>query len=263
MGGVRGSGTRRAARMAGLVLKRLLWMAVVLVGITLVSFAVIHLAPGKASDVQAGFTPTAGEGARERLAELYGLDEPLHVQYGKWLGRMARFDFGQSLSGDRRPVWERIRERLPLTFGMNAAALALTLVIAVPIGAVSAARAGGLFDRASTVIVFLGFATPGFWLAILLILPLRHPLARTARVRAHLPGTRDPALLGQGLGPGAPFGPARVPLHIRRAGLHVALHAFGHARGHAPRTTSSRPGPRGFPSAWCFSATPCATRSCP
>lgn len=163
---------RRALGIAGRVLRRLVWMAVVLLGITVVSFSVIHLAPGSASDVQAGLNPTAGDGARERLAELYGLDEPLAMQYAHWLGRIVRFDFGRSLSGDHRPVWQRIRERLPLTFGMNAAALLLTLAIAVPIGAVSAAKAGGLFDRAATVIVFLGFATPGFWLAILLILLL-------------------------------------------------------------------------------------------
>ncbi|THB69782.1 MAG: ABC transporter permease [Desulfovibrio sp.] len=168
-------GGRPARRFSGRMrrfLVRLLWMAVVLWGITVVSFGVIHLAPGTASDVQAGLNPTAGDGARERLTELYGLDQPLHVQYWSWLSRMVRFDFGQSLSGDRRPVWERISERLPLTFGMNAAALVLTLLIAVPIGAYSAARQGGLFDRAATVLVFIGFATPGFWLALLLILLL-------------------------------------------------------------------------------------------
>ena len=163
---------RRGPALARRALARLLAMALTLAGITVVSFAVIHLAPGKASDVQAGLNPLAGDGARERLTEIYGLDRPLSAQYLDWLGRMARFDFGRSLSGDHRPVWQRIRERLPLTLGMNAASLLLTLVLAAPLGVMAAARAGGLFDRISTVLVFLGFAAPSFWLALLLILLL-------------------------------------------------------------------------------------------
>ncbi|KUG27080.1 oligopeptide transport system permease protein oppb [hydrocarbon metagenome] len=85
---------------------------------------------------------------------------------------MVRFDFGRSLSGDNRPVWDKIRERLPLTIGMNVISLILTLSIAIPIGVIAANRQGGVFDRATTVLVFLGFAMPGFWLALLLMLAL-------------------------------------------------------------------------------------------
>lgn len=152
------------------IFKKLIWVGVVFFGITLVSFFVIHLAPGSPTDMQTTLNPQAGQAARERLEKLYGLDQPLHVQYGRWLGRLATLDFGKSMSGDFRPVWDKIKERLPLTFGMNVASMVLTLLIAVPIGIVSATRRGSVFDRVMTVLVFIGFAVPGFWLALLLMM---------------------------------------------------------------------------------------------
>ncbi len=158
---------------AGLVLRlgrKLVWMLLVLWGITVVSFTVIHLAPGSPTDLQTTLNPLAGEAARQRLEALYGIDRPLHVQYFDWLSRLVRLDFGNSMSSDARPVMDKIMERLPLTVGMNAASLVLTLLIAVPIGVFSAWKQGSLFDRGMTVLVFLGFAVPGFWLALLLML---------------------------------------------------------------------------------------------
>lgn len=149
---------------------KMLWMIVVFLGITVISFWVIHLAPGSPTDLQTTLNPEAGAEARLQLEKLYGLDKPLHVQYWDWLQRLAKLDFGQSMSGDHRPVWDKIRERLPLTFGMNVASLILTLLIAVPVGVASAWWRGGAFDRISTVVVFIGFAMPGFWLALLLML---------------------------------------------------------------------------------------------
>ena len=150
--------------------KKIVWMLVVLWGITIVSFTVIHLAPGSPTDMQTTLNPLAGESVRERLDAIYGLDKPLHEQYFSWLGKIVRLDFGNSMSSDARPVLEKILERLPLTVGMNVTSLALTLLIAVPIGIVSAWKQNGLFDRAMTVLVFLGFAMPSFWLALLLML---------------------------------------------------------------------------------------------
>ena len=152
------------------ILAKLAWVAVVFFGITVISFWVIHLAPGKPTDLQTTLNPGASAVARERLEKLYGLDQPITVQYGQWIGRMVRLDFGRSMSGDSRPVWDKIAERLPLTFGMNIVSLFLTLAVAIPIGVTAAWRQGGAFDRVSTVIVFAGFAIPGFWLALLLML---------------------------------------------------------------------------------------------
>ena len=148
----------------------MLMLGVVFLGITVLSFWVIHLAPGSPTDLQTTLNPMAGEAARERLEKLYGLDKPLHVQYVTWLGRIVRLDFGRSMSGDHRPVWDKIKERLPLTLSLNIIAMILILGISIPIGVISAYYHGGWFDRVSTVFVFVGFAMPGFWLALLLML---------------------------------------------------------------------------------------------
>ncbi|UZP68863.1 ABC transporter permease [Desulfovibrio mangrovi] len=146
------------------------WMLLVLWGITVISFWVIHLAPGSPTDLQTSMNPLAGQEARLRLEKLYGLDKPLHIQYINWLERLVRLDFGRSMSGDYRPVWDKIKERLPLTVGMNVASMVLTLLIAVPIGVASAYYQGRWFDSISAVFVFIGFAMPGFWLALLMML---------------------------------------------------------------------------------------------
>lgn len=156
--------------LLGRLLKKAVWMLIVLWGITIISFIVIHLAPGSPTDMQTSLNPLAGELVRARLDALYGLDRPLLTQYFDWLFRLLHFDFGISLSSDARPVIDKIMERLPLTVGMNVASLILTLLIALPIGIVSAVKQGTWLDRTLTVLVFLGFAMPGFWLALLLML---------------------------------------------------------------------------------------------
>ena len=144
------------------IVRKLLWMLLVLWGITLISFWVIHLAPGSPTDMETTLNPLAGEAARQRLEALYGLDKPLHVQYLDWLSRLVRLDFGLSMSADGRPVLDKIMERLPLTVGMNVISLILTLIIAIPIGILSACRQNSLLDRGVTVFVYLGFAMPSF-----------------------------------------------------------------------------------------------------
>ena len=162
----------RAQALAIRFMRKLVWMIIVLWGITVVSFFVIHLAPGTPTDMQVSLNPLAGDTVRERLNALYGLDRPLPVQYMDWLNRLVHLDFGHSLSSDGRPVMDKIVERLPLTVGINVVTLLLTLIIAVPIGVLSAARQGSLLDKALTILVFLGFAMPSFWLALLLMLHL-------------------------------------------------------------------------------------------
>jgi peptide/nickel transport system permease protein len=151
-------------------LRKSLWMLLVLWGITVISFWVIHLAPGSPTDMETTLNPLAGAAARQRLEALYGLDRPLYVQYGDWLVRLLHLDFGNSMSADGRPVLTKILERLPLTVGMNVVSLLLTLAIAIPVGIISACRRNSLLDRTVTVLVFLGFAMPSFWLALLLML---------------------------------------------------------------------------------------------
>ena len=148
-------------------IKRLLMMIPALLGITVVSFVVMHLAPGRPTDQMTDLNPQITLEAKQRLIELYGLDRPLHVQYFDWLGRMIKLDFGRSFSPDRRPVLDKIKERLPVTLALNVASLFITLLISLPVGIIAAVRAGGIFDRLSTVLLFIGFAAPSFWLALL------------------------------------------------------------------------------------------------
>ncbi len=152
------------------IVRKLVWMLIVFWGITVISFAVIHLAPGSPTDMETTLNPLAGEAARQRLEALYGLDKPLYEQYANWLWRLAHLDFGNSMSSDPRPVLDKIMERLPLTVGMNITALLLTLGIAIPIGVLSAWKQNSWLDKGITIAVFLAFAMPGFWLALLLML---------------------------------------------------------------------------------------------
>jgi peptide/nickel transport system permease protein len=152
------------------LLKRLSFMLPMLLGITIVSFTVIHLAPGTPTDMQTTLNPKASLEAQKRLRELYGLDKPLYVQYWDWLSRMAVLDFGRSFSPDRRPVWDKIKERIGITVGINLLAMLIILSVAIPIGVIAACRPHSWFDRATTLFVFLGFAMPTFWLALLLMM---------------------------------------------------------------------------------------------
>jgi peptide/nickel transport system permease protein len=102
------------------------------------------------------------------MEKLYGLDKPIYVQYVTWLKRFLTLDFGRSYIDDRK-VSVKIAERLPITLLINILALMLILVIGIPLGILSAVRRGSLADRLTTIFVFTGFSTPGFWLALLLM----------------------------------------------------------------------------------------------
>jgi len=152
------------------ILKRLGLMIPMLLGITLISFTVIHLAPGTPVDMQTTMNPKASLEAQKRLREIYGLDKPLQVQYWNWLKRVSVLDFGLSISPDRRPVWDKIKERIGITLGLNLLSLLIILAVAVPLGVVAACRPYSWFDKGTTLFVFFGFAMPSFWLALLLIM---------------------------------------------------------------------------------------------
>jgi peptide/nickel transport system permease protein len=152
-------------------LRRVLLALPLLIGITFISFCVIHLAPGEPVELQGGELNTESSAqARQMLRELYGLDKPLHVQYARWLVRIARLDFGRSFAPDGRLVMQKIVERLPVTLWLNVIELSVIVVLAIPIGVLSATRQYSLFDKVTTIFVFVGFATPDFWLALLLII---------------------------------------------------------------------------------------------
>ncbi|MSM38107.1 MAG: ABC transporter permease subunit [Geobacter sp.] len=149
--------------------KRLLMMIPLLLGITLITFTVIHLAPGEPVEMQVAMNPKVSAEARQRLREFYGLDKPLPVQYGNWLKRLAHLDFGNSFAPDNRPVIDKIKERIPVTVSLNLIALCIEFGLAIPIGILAAIHRNSLLDKGITIFVFIGFAVPTFWLALLLM----------------------------------------------------------------------------------------------
>ena len=155
--------------MTSYLLKRIAMLVPLMLGITLITFTVIHLAPGEPVDMQMAMNPKVGKEARERLTKFYGLDKPLHEQYFTWLGKLARLDLGRSFSSDNRPVLDKIKERLPITLSLNLVALIIEFGLAIPIGVLAAVRRDTILDKGITVVVFLGFAVPTFWLALLLM----------------------------------------------------------------------------------------------
>jgi peptide/nickel transport system permease protein len=167
--------------MTRYLLKRLFWMVPLLVGISLISFLIMHLAPGDITTTEAAFNPKASEESRQKLRKLYHLDEPLLTQYGYWLKRMGTLDFGTSFATHQRPVFLAkkdehgndqkglIQEALPITLLINVLSLGLIVVVALPLGVISALNQNRPPDRAITIFVFVGFAVPGFWLALMLM----------------------------------------------------------------------------------------------
>ncbi len=152
------------------LLKRILGLVPTFFGITLISFFVMHLAPGEPMSLQADFNPKMTPEMRQRLRAQYGLDKPLYVQYAKWLKGLVHLDLGRSFSPDRRKVWDKISERLPVTILINFLSMLLILAVSIPLGVRAAVRENSLFDQVTTVLVFLAYAAPAFWVALLLML---------------------------------------------------------------------------------------------
>lgn len=139
-----------------------------LLGITILSFAIIKAAPG--GPVSMLMDPTMKPSDREKFEEKYGLNDPVHVQYFKWLGNMAKGDFGNSLIKRGVPVSELIMNRLPNTLLLMIVSTLLAALIAIPFGIYSAMRPYSKLDYTVTVGSFLGIATPNFWFGLMLIM---------------------------------------------------------------------------------------------
>ena len=155
--------------MSFYILKRLATMVPLVFGITLITFVVIHLAPGGPVEVEAQMSLKSSAQARENLKRLYGLDKPLHVQYIQWLKRFVKLDFGTSFV-DGKKVADKIGERIPVTLKINILSLFLIVLIAIPVGILSAVKQYSLFDKLTTLFVFVGFSTPAFWLALIMMI---------------------------------------------------------------------------------------------
>ena len=149
------------------IVRRILLLFPLLVGLSMVVFTIIHLAPGDpalAFVSEQSFDPTVVEQVRKNL----GLDKPLPVQYGIWASKVARFDFGTAYTFNRKPVISLIGERLSNTVKLQALAISISLAVAIPLGIISARRQYSLVDNLATGGAFLGLALPDFWLALML-----------------------------------------------------------------------------------------------
>lgn len=153
--------------MCRAMLGRFIQSVIVLLGVTVVTFLLIHLAPGRPLQVNPEFRhdPTAVE----RWLQQRSLDKPLPSQYISWLSRLWRGDFGVSLLHNR-PVAQLVAERLPATLLLGGTAFALALLLAVPLGVLSAARSGSWYDRALNLFSLACISVPAFWYGMLLVL---------------------------------------------------------------------------------------------
>jgi peptide/nickel transport system permease protein len=149
--------------MAAYLIRRLLQSLGVIFGVATVTFVMIYLMPGDAARMYAG--PRAPEAEVQRIRELWGLTDPLPVQYIRYLSRAVRGDLGQS-TRDKRPVLQAVVERLPATIQLAVAGLCVELLIGVPLGILSALRPGSWIDQLSTVVVLLGVSIPQFALGL-------------------------------------------------------------------------------------------------
>lgn len=154
--------------MSGLkLLRRALPVLPVWFGVSLLSFSLLRLIPGDTATMMLGTRYT--EARAERLRERHGLDQPLPVQYLRWLGRVVRGDLGES-AYTGRPVRDEILERLPVTAQLAGGALALALLIAIPLGMLGATRRGKAGDHVAQTLGLAGLSVPNFWLGTVLIL---------------------------------------------------------------------------------------------
>lgn len=157
--------------MGWYVFKRLLQAIPLLIGIATATFVIVHIAPGDPMDVyldkemQTEVSPQVIELLREK----YGLDQPLPVQYVKWLRNLAHGDLGESFRY-RRPVASLIAERIPYTLQLTILALLLAALLGISIGIISAVKQYSATDKTITLGSLVIYSIPGFWLAVMLVL---------------------------------------------------------------------------------------------
>lgn len=153
--------------MTKYILRRILLLVPILLGVTVIVFGIMYLTPGDPAILMLG--ENAPEAELEAIRERLGLNEPPHVQYVVWLGRVVQGDFGRSIRSNR-PVTSEIRARLPATVELAVLATLLAIVVGVPLGVVSANRPNSLVDHVATVLAFGGLAMPVFWQGLMMIL---------------------------------------------------------------------------------------------
>src|SRR5215211_5333696 len=155
--------------MLAYILRRFALLVPVLFGVSIVVFTLIRLIPGDPASIAIGADRRLSVEQRERVRKAYGLDQPLPVQYAKWMGHVLRGDLGNSLR-TRRPLSEELKLRLPVTLQLAMMAAVIGTIPAVAVGVLAAVKRNSWADYASTVVTLLGVSVPNFLLATLLVL---------------------------------------------------------------------------------------------
>lgn len=150
------------------VAKRLLALLPILFGISVLVFGALYIIPGDAVESMMAETGASAEDMA-RLRSQLGLDQPFHIQYGRWLSNMLRGDFGTSLITGRT-VTRQIGDQIPATIELTLASLTIALIIGVPLGILAALKRNSLIDTFSMWFALIGVSMPNFWLGLLLIL---------------------------------------------------------------------------------------------
>lgn len=152
--------------MLQFVLRRLLLAIPTLIGVTILTFVLLHLAPGNLAQTLAGENATPAQ--VQRITHELGLDRPIYEQYGIWLTNLIHGDFGFSYA-QQASVISLIGERIGRTLLLMGSALVLSIIVAVPLGVYQAYRRNTFFDRAASAAVFIAWSMPTFWFGTILI----------------------------------------------------------------------------------------------
>lgn len=148
-------------------------MVPVVLGITIIVFIMMRMIPGDPVVIMFGDQTSVGRGGSEaeleRIREQLGLNDPLPVQYLRWIQRLGTGDLGNSLI-EGTPVLERVLSRLPATLQLSIGAIVLALLISVPLGVAAAVQRGGPLDRVSLIVASLSVSVPSFWIALIMII---------------------------------------------------------------------------------------------
>ncbi|NBX85874.1 MAG: ABC transporter permease [Proteobacteria bacterium] len=151
--------------MLAYTFRRLLNTLPLLLGITIICFLTIKLAPGDPIQLMTDLNPKAQ--ANQAMKDQLGLNKPLHEQYLSWLSNLVQGNLGTSLAPDAKPVAQKITEALPLTLWLNISGLALVLALSIPLGVWLSLRPGTTTDATVTLLLLIGLAAPSVWLALL------------------------------------------------------------------------------------------------
>jgi peptide/nickel transport system permease protein len=155
--------------MTRYVVRRLIQSVFLLLGVTILSYGIMRIAPGgPAQFVGGGDNPRISPEYRRQLEEAYGLNDPIPLQYAKWLWSVLHLDFGRSLI-DQRPVIEKMGERVPASFQLALASFLLGL-LGIPLGVYAATRRGRGVDQAVRIFTVVGNSVPHWWLGLMILI---------------------------------------------------------------------------------------------